>query len=262
MDAFHRLLTVEHRAAVICGVGVPTGADSHAHNQLAWDEAALPFRRPVDGWLLRAARSCESGATLWTCDDALPRAFTRADRRADPSRSVTHDAAATPLRDRLLRFASVVRGTPGRVIGHVTFSGFDTHHDQAARHATLLAELSEALAAFQHRLDASGTAPRVLTLAYSEVGRSLSENKQGGTEHGPLSVALAMGDAVEGPLHGAWSARRAGAPALDFRRIHATLARHWLGCASAGPPAAVRPLPFIRSQYRFTPPGNAALIDA
>lgn len=82
--------------------------------------------------------------------------------------------------------------------------GFDTHAQQLPRHGRSLAQLGEALAAFDEGLRLMTSRPQVMLLAVSEFGRRLQQNGSGGTDHGSASVALLLGDVVPHPFLGSY----------------------------------------------------------
>jgi len=116
---------------------------------------------------------------------------------------------------------------------YVSQTGYDTHADQANRHARLLRELGEALTSFFHTLKAQGDIQRVLVMSFSEFGRRVAENASQGTDHGAGGVGFLAGAAVKGGVHGP-------PPDLanlehgdvrfrtDFRSLYATLLEDWL----------------------------------
>ena len=77
----------------------------------------------------------------------------------------------------------------------------------------------------------------VLTLAFSEFGRRVHENANGGTDHGTASEMFLLGKPVKGGLYGSY-------PSLtdldhgdlkystDFRAVYATVLDRWLGADS------------------------------
>jgi uncharacterized protein (DUF1501 family) len=127
------------------------------------------------------------------------------------------------------------RGSSPRV-HRVTFTGFDTHANQAAKHGRLLERVGRSLADFQERLRRDGTSRQVLTVVYSEFGRRPEENVSGGTDHGTAGPVFLIGDGVAGGIHGTM-------PRLDdlehgdlrhvvdYRRVYATVLRGWFGKA-------------------------------
>jgi uncharacterized protein (DUF1501 family) len=116
---------------------------------------------------------------------------------------------------------------------YVTLDGFDTHSQQAAAHAGLLRQFSDALVAFVADLDAHGHGDRVATLAFSEFGRRLAENASEGTDHGAAAPLFVAGNRVRSGLIGEH-------PRLDdlldgdvkfhtdFRQVYAGLLTDWL----------------------------------
>ena len=117
-------------------------------------------------------------------------------------------------------------------------SGYDTHARQAARHAALLAELAEGLAAFRLALREAGAWRRTLVATYAEFGRRVAENASGGSDHGSAAPHFLLGGRLRGGLLGeqpplddleAGDLRHR----LDFRRLYASLAGDWLGLPPA-----------------------------
>jgi uncharacterized protein (DUF1501 family) len=84
------------------------------------------------------------------------------------------------------------------------FAGFDTHAQQLPRHGRSLAQLGEALAAFDQGLRLMTNRPQVTLLAVSEFGHRLQQNASGGTDHGSASVAIYVGDGVPHPFLGSY----------------------------------------------------------
>jgi uncharacterized protein (DUF1501 family) len=133
--------------------------------------------------------------------------------------------------------ALIAAGLPTRVY-FVTLGGFDTHVNQAATQARLLATLSEGLAAFQRDLAAHGLDGQVLTMTFSEFGRRPGENDSKGTDHGTAAPLFVMGSRVRGGLHGKPPSldiprNQDIAFSADFRSVYATVLEGWLGCPSA-----------------------------
>jgi uncharacterized protein (DUF1501 family) len=163
------------------------------------------------------------------------------------------------LADRMLEISSVIRhdaiGEPplGVRYFHCRLGGFDTHTNQGAldgRQANLLGQVSQSLAAFWQDMKDLGVADRVLIVTMSEFGRRVSENGGVGTDHGAASCLFAIGDTVQGGVHGTL-------PALDdlergnlkfhtdFRQVYATVIDRWLqspGAHEALLPDAPHPL--------------------
>jgi len=79
---------------------------------------------------------------------------------------------------------------------------------------------------------------RVMSLAWSEVGRRVAENK-GGTDHGTAGLSFCVGRAVRGGFYGDYpdlsTLDRNGNMkyTVDFRSLYATVLERWLGQDSA-----------------------------
>ncbi len=142
-----------------------------------------------------------------------------------------------PLGDQLRRAAQIISGRIGVRVLFASQDGYDTHANQLETHGKLLADLSNALAAFRKDLAAQGVADQVLVMAFSEFGRRVDENASAGTDHGAASNLFLLGSKVRGGLVGKYpSLAELGEGDLvyntDFRSVYATLLDRWLGCPS------------------------------
>ena len=118
-------------------------------------------------------------------------------------------------------------------VGHVTLGGFDTHTQEAGTLNRLLNEASESISAFWNDIEAHGHGDDVLVMTWSEFGRRVYENAQGGTDHGSAGPMFLLGKSVKGGFYGE-------PPALsnldngnlryttDFRTVYATVLERWL----------------------------------
>lgn len=135
--------------------------------------------------------------------------------------------------------AEAIVGDLGMRVGHITLGGFDTHAREINDHAKLMTDLDQGLTAFYQDLAAHGKAGDVLVLTWSEFGRRVQENANGGTDHGSASVMFVVGDGVKKGFYG-------DQPSLtklidngnlsfttDFRSVYATVIDNWLGVPSA-----------------------------
>jgi uncharacterized protein (DUF1501 family) len=128
--------------------------------------------------------------------------------------------------------AMIRDGMPTRVY-YATMGGFDTHSGQAGRHAQLLRQVAESVAAFQRDLKEQGNAVRVVTLVFSEFGRRVKQNGSGGTDHGTAAPVFVIGAGVKPGVVGRH-------PSLvdldqgdlkfgvDFRSVYASLLGDWM----------------------------------
>ncbi len=122
---------------------------------------------------------------------------------------------------------------PTRVY-YVSMGGFDTHTTQETRHRRLLTEFSAAMQDFVETLEADKLLDRVLIVTFSEFGRRAQENSSGGTDHGEAAPMFLFGSKVLPGLHQPHPDlgklhRGDLAFGVDFRRVYATVLRHWLG---------------------------------
>jgi len=84
----------------------------------------------------------------------------------------------------------------GPRIAALAFDGWDTHVNEIARLAQLLAGLDAALAAFEQTLGPRWADTAILVV--TEFGRTVQINGTGGSDHGTASVAFLAGGAVKG----------------------------------------------------------------
>lgn len=84
----------------------------------------------------------------------------------------------------------------------VVQDGYDTHDDQPGQHAFLLAELSEAIGAFQTAMKEIGLWDQVTLVTYSEFGRTARENASAGTDHGTAAPVFITGGRIAGGFDG------------------------------------------------------------
>ncbi len=144
------------------------------------------------------------------------------------------DYPDSALGKQLLTIAQLIDSGIQARIYYVELDGFDTHAQQAATHANLLRQWSDAVTALVRDLERHGHGDRVCVLSFSEFGRRVAENASGGTDHGAAApVVLAGGGVAAGVI---------GQPPnledlhdgdvkyqVDYRQVYATLVREWLG---------------------------------
>jgi uncharacterized protein (DUF1501 family) len=195
--------------AILQGVGCPQPNLSHFRSREIWDSAATTGQPlPVD-WIGRA-------------------------QRRDP-RIVCTGLANGGFAGGLLAACESVADQGGCRVIRLTLDGFDTHHDQAPRHAQLLAQLADGLGALRNALREQGRWDSTLVVTHSEFGRRAAENTLGGTDHGAAAVHFAFGGRVRGGFYGKTptldeSGGYGNPPVgLDFRAVYATVLDHWLG---------------------------------
>lgn len=125
-------------------------------------------------------------------------------------------------------------GLPTRVF-YVSQGGYDTHTNQSGAHERLLRDLGDSVKAFTDDLKAQGNFQRVVVMTFSEFGRRVNENANGGTDHGAAAPMFVIGDKVKAGLLGKYPSL---APAdllngdlkytVDFRAVYAGVLEGWL----------------------------------
>ena len=206
--------------------GSSNRAVADAFEKINSPDAMSPATRPADAdqttqFLQRTALT----ARLYA--DRIRQSTTRVQNKA--TYPATRFAA-----DLKLLAQMIADGLPTRVY-YVSMGGFDTHSQQADRHARLLTELGDGLSAFVADLDALGHLGRTTIMTFSEFGRRVAENNSIGTDHGEAAPMFILGGKVKVGIHGPapdlapGKLHRGDVPyAIDFRRVYATVLRSWL----------------------------------
>jgi uncharacterized protein (DUF1501 family) len=203
-------------------------ADGNAAARRAFAQQARDRRLPFDSPYLAHVMEIEADAQR--SSEELPRLVAGYVTKAS--------YPATGLGRSLALAAQIVGSNLGTKAIYVEHGSFDTHVSQKTTQNRLLAEFSNAIAAFYEDLGAHGNDRRVLTLTFSEFGRRIDENGSRGTDHGEASPLFMIGGGVKGGIYGR-------APDLDvtnmgnvrfttdFRSVYATVLERWLGRPSA-----------------------------
>ena len=183
--------------------------------------ARLDYLRQVDNGLAHASRQ------LHRARAGTGSGFGYPDTAFGQSLRWTGDMIETGCPTRFYYVSLGSFGTPDS-------ASFDTHVGQLAKHRILFTELGRGLRAFARHMHRSGQLDRVLLLTFSDFGRQVAENQDGGTEHGDAGVLFAMGGGVRSGLLGEpadlGNVTRGGLDAtIDFRDIYADVLLHWLG---------------------------------
>lgn len=121
------------------------------------------------------------------------------------------------LGNQLRSLAQLIKQDMGIVAATVDYGGWDTHAGQGtpdpgnANHydyyGIRVEELSRALDAFYTDLAASSSGNlmnRVNVMVLSEFGRKVRANESSGTDHGHGNVMMALGEGVNGGMHGSF----------------------------------------------------------
>jgi uncharacterized protein (DUF1501 family) len=130
----------------------------------------------------------------------------------------------------------IAGGLPTRVY-YASQGGFDTHAGQMNAHERSMGEFNDAVSAFVADLKQQGNFERALLVTFSEFGRRVAENANGGTDHGAAAPMFVFGGAVKPGLFGKY-------PSLteldhgdlefntDFRSVYGTILDQWLKAPS------------------------------
>jgi uncharacterized protein (DUF1501 family) len=116
----------------------------------------------------------------------------------------------------------------------LTSPSFDTHSRELDTHKVLFSEFGRGLRAFTGQLRRAGQFDRILVLSFSEFGRQVAENRDGGTDHGDASVMFLAGGRVRAGMLGEPAdlgrVHDGGLePSVDFRQVYASVLGDWLG---------------------------------
>ena len=133
--------------------------------------------------------------------------------------------------------ARMIAGGLATRVYYASQGGFDTHSGQFNTHGRLMTELNDTIAAFVADLKQQGNFERVLLITFSEFGRRVAENANGGTDHGTAAPMFVVGGSVKPGLFGKH-------PSLtdldhgdlkfntDFRSVYGTVLDSWLNTPS------------------------------
>ena len=136
--------------------------------------------------------------------------------------------------------AKLIGGGLSTRIYYVSQGGYDTHTNQLAAQQRLLGDLADSVKAFVDDMKAQGNMGRVLVMTFSEFGRRVAENANGGTDHGAAAPMFVVGQKVKAGLLGQYPSL---APQdlyqgdikynVDFRSVYAAVLENWLKTKSA-----------------------------
>lgn len=150
---------------------------------------------------------------------------------------------STHLGWQLETVSRLIKGGLNTRIYMVQKGGFDTHDRQVdlddttkGEHARHLKEINDAVTAFMKSLDETGDSDRVLTMTFSEFGRTIVSNASYGTDHGTAAPMLIFGNKINDAVLGAnpqipdqvsWEDNLE--VEFDFRQIYASILDQWMG---------------------------------
>ena len=240
---------LDSTACVCIGDEAPIAAQGRRFAPVAFESAALfrwtgqdlhpalagPYDQINRGGVLGSAPA--TGAAAFVQRTALDAQLASDRIRAAVANKPVTSFPNGSLANQLRMVAAMIRAELPTRVYYVAQGGYDTHAGQPNRHANLLAELGNALAAFQTEMRAIGAAERVLTMTFSEFGRRVRQNASAGTDHGAAGPMFLVGPTVRpGVLSDHPSLTRLDngdlAHTVDFRSVYATVIDQWLGADS------------------------------
>jgi uncharacterized protein (DUF1501 family) len=129
----------------------------------------------------------------------------------------------------------IAGGLPTRVY-YASQGGFDTHARQIDTHKRLMTELGSSLSAFCNDLKQKSIFDRVMVMTFSEFGRRVHENANGGTDHGTAAPLFICGGRLKPGLYGtrpALDQLDAGdlVHTVDFRSVYANILSQWMNAS-------------------------------
>ncbi len=147
-----------------------------------------------------------------------------------------------PLSPQLKTIARLLSGGSRTKIFLARLGGFDTHEGQGlpdkpsfGSHGALLYHLSSAVRAFQDDLKGLGLEDRVMTITFSEFGRTVAENSTYGTDHGNAAPMMIFGKGINPGVTGLnpnlsnLNNNRLVGFEVDYRQVFATVMQDWFG---------------------------------
>jgi uncharacterized protein (DUF1501 family) len=191
---------------------------------------------------LAAAMPQSSGSVLHFIERTALDAQVSSEKIRDITARVKNQAPypATKLGGDLKLVAQLIAGGLPTRVYYASQGGYDTHVNQAGTQERLLKELGDAVNAFVSDLKAQGNLQRALLMTFSEFGRRVAENANGGTDHGAAAPLFVIGDKVKAGLLGRYPSL---APqdlfegdikyTVDFRSVYAGILESWLKTRSA-----------------------------
>jgi uncharacterized protein (DUF1501 family) len=146
---------------------------------------------------------------------------------------------ASQLANSLKLVARLIAGGLSTRVYYVSQGGYDTHTNQSGSHERLLRDLGAGVKAFMADIKAQGNSERVLLMTFSEFGRRLAQNANGGTDHGAPAPMFVVGPKVKAGMLGRFPSLAPkdlfnGDPRFttDFRSVYAGVLEEWLHTSS------------------------------
>lgn len=140
------------------------------------------------------------------------------------------------LAEQLAITARLIKGGLSTKIYLLEIGGFDTHANQLSYQPQQLQRIGEGVKAFYDDLEAAGLSERVLTMTFSEFGRTNAENASLGTDHGRAAPLMVFGGTTIGGFKGTFEPLTVDDSdsgdqnfTTDYRSVYATILKDWFG---------------------------------
>ncbi len=160
---------------------------------------------------------------------------------ADAGNSLANYPNNNGLAEQLRTIARLISGGLETRVYIAAIGGFDTHANQVVEdnpgvgdHASLLTQLSGAIAAFQEDLRQLGLEERVVGMTFSEFGRRIRSNAALGTDHGTAAPLILFGSCVQAGILGDnpeissdVGVQEGVAMQYDFRSVYGSILMDW-----------------------------------
>lgn len=132
--------------------------------------------------------------------------------------------------EQFVQIAKIIKSDIDMPILKLHLSGFDTHADQVSRQSELLGELDVSVNEFISYLKSQNLWDNSLIYSFSEFGRRIAENGNGGTDHGEAYTGFALGGRVIGGVYGDMPNLDSKniKYSIDHRQLLHTLETNWL----------------------------------
>ncbi|HQQ98097.1 MAG TPA: DUF1501 domain-containing protein [Cyclobacteriaceae bacterium] len=209
---------------VLNHVGFPEPEPTHHKAILNW-QTGTPTGREGKRWAERY------GMTSPLADLESAESI---DLNCESPRSVNANHSVNAFAQQLRYIARTIQSGSSNLFYQASLSGFDTHVEQGPQQAAMLKTFASSVNALITDLQATGHFRETVIFCYSEFGRSLNENKLGGTHHGAGNCVFLFGEKLRAP--GIYNETRVSVTAhggipvtIDYRRVYMGLLDQWLG---------------------------------
>ncbi len=182
------------------------GTSSQAEADAIWDDVKAASEGVTSG---------HAGAYAAAQQQLFDNALARLDPQFVDFNRTPGATYSGELGAKLRKTAAMLIGLPELEMVHLEVGGFDTHNNQVdtadtttGRHADLLRQLGDSLAAFYYDLQAEDQQTggnllnNVAVVVMSEFGRTVDGNGNAGTDHGQATPWFAFGGPIVGGIYG------------------------------------------------------------